>query len=135
MQLIMQEPRGVRFMNPGPRYGCPPAVAVSLPAWEPRFQQLQTAIQRQHFQPAALLEVLHVAQKLFGYLSKETLAFIARNLRLPPSKVFGVATFYHMFTLEPRGQHICTVCLRTSCFMRGGGMLLITIEKQEEIKA
>lgn len=99
-----------------------------------RYHELQRFITQQQFQPAALLEILHVAQRLFGHLSREALTFIARSLRLPPSKVFGVATFYHMFTLQPHGRHACIVCLGTACFMHGGGGLLETVEKLGAIK-
>lgn len=106
----------------------PLPVPVFLTDGEARRQPLMAVMKRHQFQPAALLEILHAAQQLEGYLSPETLRFIARGLRLPPSKVYGVATFYHLFTLQPRGRHTCTVCLGTACFMKGGAALLETIE-------
>lgn len=111
------------------------AAEVLLPSGDARWVQLQAAMKRQQFQPSALLEILHVAQRLFGHLPRAALEFIARSLRLPPSKVFGVATFYHLFTFQPQGRHACTVCLGTACFMRGGGQLLKTVEDQAGITA
>ncbi|HEY2784885.1 MAG TPA: NAD(P)H-dependent oxidoreductase subunit E [Fimbriiglobus sp.] len=61
-------------------------------------------MKRHQFRADALIEVLHAAQQLFGYLDTRQLLFIARRLKLPPSRVYGVATFYHLFTLTPRGR-------------------------------
>src|SRR4051794_13258970 len=74
---------------------------------------------KQQYRPDALLEVLHTAQELFGYLQDDLLLFIARGLKLPPSRVYGVATFYHFFTFTPRGAHACVVCLGTACSVKG----------------
>lgn len=93
---------------------------VSLPDDDPRYAEIQTRIRRGHNRPEILLEVLHVVQRQFGHLPKDALRYVARCLRLPPSRVFGVATFYHMFTHEPAMAHRCTVCLGTACFMKGG---------------
>ena len=70
-------------------------------------------MRKHQFRPDALIEVLHAAQQLFGYLELDLLLFIARNLKLPPSRVYGVATFYHFFTLKPPGEHTATVCQGT----------------------
>jgi bidirectional [NiFe] hydrogenase diaphorase subunit len=72
----------------------------------------------------ALIEVLHVAQRRFGFLSPEVLAHVARGLALPLSRVYGVATFYNLFSLRPKGEHVCTVCLGTACWVRGGEAIL-----------
>lgn len=66
-----------------------------------------------------LIQALHVAQEVYGYLSDEVLAHIAHALRLPPSTVYGVATFYHLFSFDPPGEHTCTVCTGTACFVKG----------------
>lgn len=67
----------------------------------------------------ALVEVLHAAQELYGWLPPEVLAHVARALRLPPSRVQGVASFYHLFRLAPSARHVCTVCTGTACHVRG----------------
>lgn len=71
----------------------------------------------------ALIEVLHQAQKLEGHLSKATLKQIAAKLKLPPSRVLGVATFYHLFRLEPRPPHTAVVCVGTACYAAGANEL------------
>lgn len=72
----------------------------------------------------ALIEILHVAQQLYGYLSPPLLKKIARTLRLPRSRVLGVATFYHLFRLAPSKKHSAVVCLGTACYVAGGVELM-----------
>lgn len=71
-------------------------------------------------QKGALIPVLQEAQNIYGYLPKDVLQRIARELRIPFSKVFGVCTFYAQFHLKPRGRNIIRVCLGTACHVRGG---------------
>lgn len=68
----------------------------------------------------ALIEVLHRLQQRQGWLDRETLRQVARQLRLPLSHVQGVASFYHLFLLQRPTPHRCAVCLGTACFVRGG---------------
>jgi bidirectional [NiFe] hydrogenase diaphorase subunit len=100
-----------------------------------RLKPLDAALKRHQNQQDALIEVLHTAQELFGYLDREVLMFIARRLKLPPSRVYGVATFYHLFSLTPRGLHTCTVCLGTACYVRGSAALLTVLEKRSGVRA
>ncbi len=93
------------------------------------------AMQQQRYARDALIEVLHVAQKSFGYLDKALLAHVARGLRLPPSVVYGVATFYHFFTLEPQGKHTCAVCNGTVCHIKGSEKILAGIERRFHVAA
>jgi bidirectional [NiFe] hydrogenase diaphorase subunit len=83
-----------------------------------RLKIVDRALKRVHFQQDALIEVLHSAQGAFGFLSNEILIYVARQLWLPASWVYGVATFYHFFTLEPQGEHTCVVCLGTACYVK-----------------
>src|SRR5512139_3456682 len=81
------------------------------PSGDKRFKILETQMKRHQFKQDALIEVLHKAQELFGYLDDGLLIYIAHNLKLPPSRVYGVATFYHLFTLKPQGEHTCVICM------------------------
>ncbi|MFM8277209.1 MAG: NAD(P)H-dependent oxidoreductase subunit E [Cyanobium sp.] len=72
----------------------------------------------------ALIEVLHAVQQQQGHLSPAALGQVARQLRLPLSRVYGVASFYHLFQLQPPTAHRCGVCLGTACFVRGAAPLL-----------
>lgn len=71
----------------------------------------------------ALIEILHALQQQQGWLSAPTLAAVARGLALPLSRVQGVASFYHLFALNPPPQHRLGVCLGTACFVRGASVL------------
>jgi bidirectional [NiFe] hydrogenase diaphorase subunit len=85
---------------------------------------------RHQYSGDALIEVLHTAQELFGFLSPPLLKTIAHKLRLPPSRVLGVASFYHFFSLKPKGEHTFTVCLGTACYVAGALGLLETLERR-----
>jgi len=100
-----------------------------------RFQILEAHMKKHQFKQDALIEVLHRAQDLFGYLEDDLLLFIACKLKLPASRVYGVATFYHFFTLKPKGQHTCVVCMGTACYVKGGDKVLAAVEGQARIKA
>ena len=99
-----------------------------------RFKILDTTLKRCQFQQDALIEVLHKAQELFGYLELDVLLYVARGLKLPPSRVYGVATFYHLFTFKPQGEHTCVVCMGTACFVKGADGLLAAIEQFAHVK-
>ena len=93
--------------------------------------KLVTAVMRRHgYKPNALIETLHCAQEAFGYLEPEALDFVAASLGVPPSKVYGVATFYHFFTLKPQGEHTCVVCTGTACYIKGAADILEAIQKE-----
>ena len=102
---------------------------------DPRLKLVDRAMKRLQHQPDALIEVLHTAQESFGYLSRELLAYVALQLKLPESQVFGVATFYHFFTLRPKGEHSCIVCTGTACYVKGAGEILGKLEQVSGIKA
>jgi bidirectional [NiFe] hydrogenase diaphorase subunit len=96
---------------------------------------VERAMKRLQYQPDALIEVLHTAQESFGYLSQELLHHVARQLKLPESQVFGVATFYHFFTLRPKGEHSCIVCTGTACYVKGSGEIVAALEAETGIHA
>lgn len=83
---------------------------------------------RHQYSGDALIEVLHTAQELYGYLSPDLLKTVARKLRLPPSRVLGVASFYHFFSLKPKGEHTVVVCLGTACYVAGALGLVSILE-------
>ena len=104
------------------------------PSGDKRFKMLDAALRRQQYQSDALLEILHAAQELFGFLSSDVLTYVARGLKLPLSRVYGVATFYNLFTLEPKGAHTCTVCMGTACYVKGAGEILAGLAEAYGVK-
>lgn len=99
-----------------------------------RFKILEVHMKRHQHRADALIEVLHKAQELFGYLEDDLLLFVAHNLKLPPSRVYGVATFYHFFTLKPKGAHTCVVCLGTACYVKGSNRVLEAVQAETGIQ-
>ncbi len=107
---------------------------VSHPSGDKRFKILETHMKRHQHKGDALIEVLHKAQELFGYLEPGLLHYIAHSLMLPPSRVYGVATFYHFFTLKPKGAHTCVVCMGTACYVKGADKLMAAIQEHAKIQ-
>jgi len=95
----------------------------SLPGDE-RFALIEQVMQRHAYRKDALLEVLNATQATLGYLPEDVLRYIARRLALPLSKVYGVATFYHLYTLEPVGEHHCLICTDLACSVAGAEQVL-----------
>jgi bidirectional [NiFe] hydrogenase diaphorase subunit len=111
------------------------AAADAHPSGDERLKMVDTSMKRHRHRPDALIEVLHTAQDIFGHLDRSVLLHVAHGLHVPPSRVYGVASFYHLFRFEPRGTHRCTVCLGTACFVKGAANLLSTIEQTAGIRA
>lgn len=84
--------------------------------------------------PDALIEALHSTQEAFGYIDDDALRYVGDTLSVPPSRVFGVATFYHHFTLKPQGEHACVVCTGTACHINGSGSILDAIRDRLKVK-
>jgi bidirectional [NiFe] hydrogenase diaphorase subunit len=105
------------------------------PSGDERFRAIDAAMKRHRYQQDALIEVLHAAQEAFGYLAPDLLLYVAHGLKLPPSRVHGVATFYHLFTLTPKGRHTCAVCTGTACYVKGGEILKEAVERATGIHA
>jgi len=95
---------------------------------------LEKVMKDHGYQESALLEILHKAQELYGYLDKELLMDISGSLNLPPSHVFGVATFYSFFKLKRSGEHVITGCMGTACYVKGADEILKAVEREYNIK-
>ena len=94
-------------------------VKPPVPSDDKRWRIVETRMRRLGYRPDALIETLHSAQEAFGYIDDDAMRYVGDSLRVPPSTVFGVATFYHHFTLKPQGEHTCVVCTGTACFING----------------
>ena len=104
------------------------------PSGDERFSLLDAALRKARYQQDQLIEVLHGAQEIFGYLADDVLLYVARGLRLPRARVYGVATFYHLFTREPQGEHTCSVCTGTACFVKGADALVDAIQREYGVR-
>jgi bidirectional [NiFe] hydrogenase diaphorase subunit len=111
------------------------AASSGHPSGDERFAMLDRALKRARYEPDQLIEVLHVAQEVFGYLAPDVLRYVATALRLPPSRVLGVATFYHLFTFDAPGEHSCTVCTGTACFVKGADDIVQALSREHGVAA
>ena len=111
------------------------SAALDHASGDKRFKILEAHMKKHQYRHDALIEILHKAQELFGYLEDDLLLFVAYRLKLPASRVYGVATFYHFFTLKPQGKHTCVVCLGTACYVKGSAKVLAAVEEKAKIKA
>ena len=87
---------------------------------EKAIAQIANVIDLYKDKEGSLIQVLHLAQEIYGYLPLEIQEFIAKNMGLPLSEVSGVVSFYSFFSTVPRGKHTIRVCLGTACYVRGG---------------
>ena len=92
-------------------------------------QQVEAICDKHGNKPGELINILHEAQSMHGYLPEEMQRIIARKLNIPASKVYGVVTFYSFFTMTPKGKHPISVCLGTACYVRGSEKLLEEIKR------
>jgi bidirectional [NiFe] hydrogenase diaphorase subunit len=99
-----------------------------------RYKTLEKSMKKLGYDKSALIETLHTAQETFGYLGIDTLKFIASRLKVPYSKVYGVATFYNYFMLKPKGKHNVVVCMGTACYIKGAEKIVEIIEQRFGIK-
>jgi bidirectional [NiFe] hydrogenase diaphorase subunit len=110
------------------------AMETTHPSGDPRFADLDRTIESYNHEPTSLVQVLHAAQQMFGYLGTDVLRYIAAALKLPVSHVYGVVTFYNFFTMVPRGRHQIMVCRGTGCHVRGSDQILAAMEKELGVK-
>ena len=82
----------------------------------------------------SLIQVLHIAQGIYGYLPIEVQRVIADALDVPLAEVAGVVTFYSFFSTQPRGRHTIRVCLGTACYVRGGKKIVERIKELLDVE-
>lgn len=82
----------------------------------------------------ALIPILHAIQDEFGYLPEEALELVSEEMSIPLSEIYGVATFYSFFSLEPKGEHVVRVCMGTACYVKGSQLILDEISKELNIE-
>lgn len=92
--------------------------------------ELEAYISEQKDVDGALIPVMQKAQELFGYLSFETMQLISDRLDIPVSEIYGVATFYALFSLTPKGDYVISVCTGTACYVKGAAAVLDEVKNQ-----
>ena len=94
-----------------------------------QFEALQQVIDELRNEPGCLMPIMQRAQDIFGYLPEEVQNYIAKELDIPVSDIYGVATFYAQFNLEPKGKYIISVCMGTACYVKGSQQVLDKLEE------
>jgi bidirectional [NiFe] hydrogenase diaphorase subunit len=107
---------------------------LAPPSNDKRWKLVDATIRRHGRQGHALIECLHTVQECFGYLDEQALRYVAKALRVPLSKVYGVATFYHFFSMKPQGEHTCVVCMGTACYIKGAPNIIQGLEEKYGVK-
>ena len=92
-------------------------------------ERLRQVIEAHKGQSGATMPVLQAAQEIFGYLPEEVQIMVAEGLDIPLSEVYGVASFYSFFSLNPKGKYRISVCLGTACYVKGAADVLSAVEK------
>ncbi|MCC7146379.1 MAG: bidirectional hydrogenase complex protein HoxE [Phycisphaeraceae bacterium] len=104
------------------------------PSDDKRWKIVDATMRRNGHDRHALIETLHTVQESFGFLDEEGLRYVANSLRVPLSSVYGVATFYHFFTLRPPGAHTCVVCTGTACYIKGAMKIVETVSQKYKVR-
>lgn len=112
----------------------PATKSSNHPSGDERYSAVDRAAKISGGGPDSLLEVLSAAQQAFGFLSEDRLIYIANLLSVPLSRVYGVATFYHLFTFEPQGDHNCIICTGTACHVKGSDVLVHRLAEEFSVE-
>ena len=104
-----------------------------MPEMREKYDALDAAIARHKDEPGALMPVLQEAQNIFGYVPQDVQQIIADGLGTTLAEVYGVATFYAQFSLEPKGQYVVGVCLGTACYVKGSQKVLDKLSEELKI--
>ncbi|MGB9621817.1 MAG: NAD(P)H-dependent oxidoreductase subunit E [Brevinematia bacterium] len=99
-----------------------------------RWKILEGHMKLHQYRKDSLIEILHKAQELFGFLTDDLLSYIASSLKLPKSYVYGVVTFYHFFKLKPQGKHVILLCLGTACYVKGSSDIVEYLKKNYNLE-
>jgi len=99
-----------------------------------KYVKIREVIEEYRGSLGSLIQVLHKTQNILGYLPQEIQRFIAHQLNIPYSRIYGVITFYDFFRLDPVGKYTITVCLGTACYVKGGLEILKTLKKELKVE-
>jgi len=95
-----------------------------------RMDKVKDILEEYRSVKGGLIPILHAVQKIYGYLREDVLQVVSEDLNIPMTEIYGVASFYHLFSLEPKGEHIIKVCLGTACYVKGGQIILNRLEQE-----
>ena len=99
-----------------------------------QYDKLLKIIEENSGEHGSLIQIMHEAQEIFGYLPMEVQKFISEHTGHPLAEIYGVATFYTQFTMEPKGEYKISVCLGTACYVKGSEKVLDRLKKELNIE-
>ncbi|UCG90962.1 MAG: NAD(P)H-dependent oxidoreductase subunit E [candidate division WOR-3 bacterium] len=98
-------------------------------------KNIDTNLENYHYRKTNIIQILQDIQSEHNYLPEKILKYVSERLKMPLSTIYSIATFYAAFSLNPRGKHLCTVCMGTACHVRGAAAILNEFERKLDIKA
>ena len=97
-------------------------------------KKIDRVLKKYDCKSSRIIQILSEIQKIHNYLPKDALEYVSKQLRLPLSNIYSIATFYSAFSLKPRGKHLVTVCMGTACHVRGAPAVLNRLEEKLNVK-
>ncbi len=97
-------------------------------------KKIDRILEKYGYRKSRIIQILNDIQKIFNYLPKDVLEYTSKRLNLSLSNIYSIATFYSAFSLKPRGKHLVTVCMGTTCHVRGAPAVLARLEERLKIK-
>ncbi len=101
---------------------------------ESKVQELKDVCKKFQYEKGELINILHAAQGIFGYLPAEVQEIVAEQLNVNIAHVYGVVTFYSFFTMTPKGEHPISICMGTACYVRGAEKVLDEFKRLLDVK-
>jgi NADH-quinone oxidoreductase subunit E/NADP-reducing hydrogenase subunit HndA len=99
-----------------------------------KFEKVKEVIKEHKELKGALIPVLHEVQNIYGYLPENILHVVSEELNVPMTEIYGVATFYSIFSLKPKGEHVIRVCLGTACYVKGSQLIIDKISQELNVE-
>ncbi len=96
--------------------------------------EVEQIVKNRQSKKQEVIMMLQDIQEKYNYLPQDILKDLSLMLEIPLSKIYSIATYYKSFSLEPKGKHLCQVCLGTACHVRGGARISETLERELNIK-
>ena len=101
---------------------------------EESFPQIDLVIKREGNKAESLIQILHGVQEMLGYLPMEAQNYVAKKMNIPPSKVYGIVSFYNFFKMEKDADHVIMICMGTACYVKGAADIIKEFENSLHIK-
>jgi len=98
------------------------------------FSEIQTIIGENSGKAGSLIRILQQTQNMIGYLPQSVIKTLSRDMKVPLSEIYGIISFYHFFSMKPKGKYVIQVCMGTSCYVKGGQKILNILKKNWQLE-